>query len=230
MKRIYWIVLFLAVLACNIYAVENQLVLLQNCTKPLLTPILILFLYIETIGIRQSLKKYFLLGLLFSWGGDVLLMGQETNPHFFLYGLVSFLIAHLFYSYFFYSVKKAEHINFSFLLFFPVLIYYVGLIVFLSPHLGAMKIPVFVYGFVISTMFLLALHMLYMPALAAGRLLMAGALFFVLSDSALAVNKFYAPFEHAGFVVMSTYGLAQLFLTLGTLLFIKRERAKHSLF
>ena len=237
MKRIYWILLFLLILTLNIIGVEKEISVLQYSTKPVLTISLILFFIYETKGIRHSVNKFFLGGLVFSWGGDVLLMfqnpalvGEASAPHYFLAGLISFLIAHLFYIYFFIKLKKSEHITFSVLLFIPVLIYYIGLISFLSPHLGAMKIPVFVYGFVISTMFLLALHMLYMPAIAAGRLLMAGALFFVLSDSALAFNKFYAPFEHSGFVVMSTYGIAQLFLTLGAILYIKRERARHSLF
>ena len=237
MKKVYWIILFLIILTLNIIGVEKSINGLQYSTKPILTLALILFFLYETKGIRHSVNKFFLGGLFFSWGGDVLLMGQnpafvgeQAAPHYFLAGLISFLIAHLFYSYFFLKIKKSEHISFSVLLFIPVLIYYVGLISFLSPHLGAMRIPVFVYGFVISSMFLLALHMLYMPALAAGRLLMSGALFFVLSDSALAFNKFYTPFEHSGFVVMSTYGIAQLFLTLGAILYVKRERARHSLF
>ena len=42
-----------------------------------------------------------------------------------------------------------------------------------------------------------------------------GALLFVISDSVLAINKFYQPFEVAGVIIMLTYGLAQLFIVEG---------------
>jgi uncharacterized membrane protein YhhN len=153
-----------------------------------------------------------------------------TDPKFFLFGLVSFLMAQVGYSYFFVRIKRKEKIRFSFLFFIPVLIYYATLLTWLYPSLGSMLLPVIIYGAVISLMLLLALHMLFMPAIAAGRWFMMGALLFVTSDSALAFNKFYQSFEHASFVIMITYGLAQLFLTLGAILYIKRERARHSLF
>jgi uncharacterized membrane protein YhhN len=45
--------------------------------------------------------------------------------------------------------------------------------------------------------------------------MMTGALLFVVSDSTLAINKFYQSFEIAGVVIMLTYGLAQLFIVEG---------------
>jgi uncharacterized membrane protein YhhN len=155
---------------------------------------------------------------------------KGEDPQFFLLGLVSFLLAQLGYSYFFYRIMRKEKIRFSLLLLVPVVIYYATLITWLYPSLHSMLAPVSIYGAIISVMLLLALHMLYMPAVAAGRWFISGALLFVASDSALAFNKFYAPFETAPLVIMLTYGLAQLFLTLGAILYIKRERARHSLF
>jgi uncharacterized membrane protein YhhN len=64
-------------------------------------------------------------------------------------------------------------------------------------------------------MFLLALHMLFIKNKGAGKLMMFGALLFVASDSILAINKFYLPFEFAGIFIMLTYGLAQLLITIG---------------
>jgi uncharacterized membrane protein YhhN len=78
-----------------------------------------------------------------------------------------------------------------------------------------MKIPVLVYGIVISVMFLLALHMLFIKNKEAGKLMMFGALLFIASDSILAINKFYESFEYAGIAIMLTYGIAQLLITLG---------------
>jgi len=50
--------------------------------------------------------------------------------------------------------------------------------------------------------------------------MIAGAILFIISDSLLAINKFYQPFENAGILIMFTYGVAQLLITLGSELYI----------
>jgi uncharacterized membrane protein YhhN len=50
-----------------------------------------------------------------------------------------------------------------------------------------------------------------------------GALLFVISDSVLAVNKFYQPFAFAPVLIMITYGLAQLFITQGAIEYIGHD-------
>ena len=104
-----------------------------------------------------------------------------------------------------------------------VAIYYAIIIAVLSPYLGDMKLPVRIYAIVISFMFLLAVHMLFIKNKTTGLWMTAGALLFVISDSLLAINKFSQPFEMAGFFVMSTYGLAQLFLTEGAIRYISSD-------
>jgi len=158
--------------------------------------------------------------LLFSLLGDILLLFVAKNDIFFLLGLASFLIAHIFYIIFFHHVRVREKIKGKPWLSVSVLIYYAFLIAFLSPHLGDMRIPVLVYGVVISFMLMLALHMLFLKNKTAGQWMMAGALLFVISDSVLAVNKFYQPFEGAAVIIMLTYGLAQLFIVKGAIRYI----------
>jgi uncharacterized membrane protein YhhN len=98
--------------------------------------------------------------------------------------------------------------------------YYAVLITVLSPHLGDMKLPVCIYGIVISFMFFLAMHMLSIPNKIAGRWMMLGALLFVISDSILAIDKFYSSFDFAGILIMLTYGSAQLFLVQGAVKYL----------
>ena len=50
-----------------------------------------------------------------------------------------------------------------------------------------------------------------------------GAILFVVSDSLLAFNKFFSPFNNAGVIIMLTYGLAQLFITEGAVRYINSE-------
>jgi uncharacterized membrane protein YhhN len=58
-------------------------------------------------------------------------------------------------------------------------------------------------------MFMLAMHLYFLSNKKAGLLMMFGAMGFIISDSILAINKFYYSFESAGFIIMLTYGIAQ---------------------
>jgi uncharacterized membrane protein YhhN len=162
-----------------------------------------------------------LIALLFSLLGDVLLMFQERNSIFFLLGLSAFLLAHVFYIVFFHHVRIKENVKSNPWLLVIVVIYYAALINWLSPFLGSMKIPVSIYGVIISIMFMLAMHMLYIKNKIAGKWMMAGAFLFVVSDSLLAINKFYQPFEAAGVLIILTYGVAQFFIVEGAFRYIR---------
>ena len=215
MRRSYWIIIFLAILVVNIVGIQLPNEQIERISKPLLMPVLVVYFLFLTKQIQSEFKKWILLALFFSWAGDVLLMFQATDSNFFLFGLSEFLLAHIFYIFFFYRIKDRENIKIGFKLLLIVMIYYAALLLLLFPHLGSMKIPVIVYGIVISLMFMLAMHMLFIKNKSAGRWMMSGALLFVLSDSLLAINKFYQPFELAGAVVILTYGLAKLFIIAG---------------
>jgi len=224
MKKNPWLIIFLLSLAVNIAGAVIPHYWLQNISKPLLMPLLALYFISELKGFRTDIMKWILLALFFSWGGDVLLMFQEKQSIFFLLGLSSFLLAHIFYIGFFHKLRVQERIKGNPWLLVVVVIYYAALISWLSPYLGAMKIPVRVYGIVISFMLMLAMHMWFLRNKAAGHWLMTGALLFVISDSVLAINKFYQSFEMAGIVIMLTYGLAQLFIVQGAVKYIRNQQ------
>ena len=181
---------------------------------------LLLYFLSQIVSINSGLKKWILAALFFSWTGDFLLLFQQNNSVFFLLGLSAFLIAHIFYIIFFNRVRVNESVRGNVWLLLIVVIYYSSLISLLYSHLGGMKLPVLVYGIVISWMFMLAMHMLFIKNKTAGKWMMTGALLFVISDSLLAVNKFYQPFAIAGVVIMLSYGLAQLFIVEGAIKYI----------
>jgi uncharacterized membrane protein YhhN len=204
--------LFFVFLAADIIFVALEKEHWRFFSKFFLMPILAAyFLY----SVRErSITRWIVAALIFSWIGDVLLQFEKEDPLFFLLGLSSFLLAHVFYIIFFHQIRVKEQLASRWWLIIPVAAYYVGLIFLLLPNLGDMTLPVRVYGIVISLMLLLALHCLFMKDRVTGRVLVAGALLFVISDSVLAINKFYASFDGAGVIVMLTYGLAQLLIVL----------------
>ena len=215
MKEKHWILLFAAVLTGDIIGTQVENDLLQTIFKPLILPVLIGYFDSQVKDITKGFAKWVLFALLFSFAGDVLLMFQAKKEIFFLLGLSAFLIAHIFYIIFFHHIRLKEGVKSNPWLLVPVVVYYAGLIYFLSPYLGEMKLPVRIYGIVISFMFMLAMHMLFIKNKIAGKWMMIGALLFIISDSVLAINKFYQPFEIAGVLIMLTYGLAQLFIVKG---------------
>jgi uncharacterized membrane protein YhhN len=219
-KKTNWIILFLVILAAQLTAIVLKNQQAQYITKPMIVVALACYFLSQANKNAQGFKKWILAALFFSWVGDVLLLFEPEDQMFFLLGLSTFLLAHIFYIIFFHQVRVKEKIRGNGWLLLIVVVYYAALMSLLSPYLRDMKLPVRIYGIVISFMFMLAMHMLFIKNKIAGRWMMAGALLFVISDSVLAINKFYYSYELAGPVIMLTYGLAQLFIVEGAIKYI----------
>jgi uncharacterized membrane protein YhhN len=223
MNKKILILLYFLVLAIDLFAVYSDNENLRYISKPLLMPFL-LFLFISvTKSFPSVFKKWIVLALLFSWGGDVLLMFEPVGTQFFIFGLVSFLLAHIFYILFYESITRAEGIQKNYLWLIPVAAYCTLLVIFLWKNLGEMKIPVSVYSVVIGFMLVQAIQTIRIKNKGAAWQILTGALFFVVSDSLLATNKFSYSFEYAGIAVMGSYGLAQLLITLGAIRYFSKE-------
>ncbi len=195
--------------------------------KPLLVSSLLIYFLSATKNVTSPLKYLTAFALLFSIAGDILLMFANNNELFFLLGLSAFLIAHIFYIITFHKIKTKEKIEGKWQWAVVVAIYYFFIISLLMPHLGEMKIPVLVYGLVISFMLLVAMLLYDLPDNKTAKYILTGAIMFVISDSMLAINKFYQPFEWGGWAIMLTYIAAQLLLTKGlTHYILSKSRSK----
>lgn len=194
---LFFLVLFFADLLF-IFKEENNP---RFFTKNLLMPILLLAYISETQFQNIRIDRIFILGLIFSFLGDFFLLLKSG----FLLGLGGFLLAHIFYIISFKnrSKRKVPAIIAVFLL-----LYLLSLLSFLFPFLNEMKIPVIIYGITISVM-------LYFSMKTAEKLLILGALFFVISDSILSVNLFVKNTLYFNLLVMITYVLAQFLLVKG---------------
>lgn len=199
---------------------------IQFICKPLIIPAIIGFFSSQVHKIAEGFNKWIVAALIFSLLGDVLLMFQDDNSLFFLLGLSAFLLAHIFYIVYFHQVRVKENIKSNIWLAVIVVVYYAVLIAFLFPYLGDMTLPVCIYGIVISFMFMLAMHMLFIKNKPGGGWMMAGALLFVISDSILAINKFYQPFRLADILIMLTYGFAQFYIVTGAAEYSNAVRKK----
>jgi len=204
-------------LISDLVCIQVELPAMRFLTKPALV-IFLAGYFFSSLWDNQSLLKWWVAAALgFSWLGDVFLLFESQSSLFFIMGLSSFLLAHVCYSWFFNKVHKGEYATWSPWFTGFVVIYYAALMRLLSSGLGTMKVPVYFYGIVICIMFWLALHLNKIYQRNAGLYLLLGASLFVLSDSILAINKFYQPITGAGLLIMSTYGLAQWLITEGAI-------------
>ncbi len=226
MGRTTWLVLFFIITAADIFAIATDNEDLRWFTKIFIAPLLIGYIITSVTLIKTVLYKWIIAALVFSFAGDLLLMLEPNGSIFFILGLISFLLAHICYIDFFNVVKLKSEIKTNWIIIGLVAVYYAVLIFYLFPHLGTMKIPVIIYGAVISCMLALALHLPGIKFKKAGRSLMMGAILFVASDTLLAINKFYAPFEYAGILIMTTYAFAQLLIVMGAVIYIRRSSAE----
>lgn len=221
-RLLNWVLstIFFALLATDLFALQQNISWLHFVCKPLLMPALILLITLSASLHAYPYKNLVITALFFSWLGDCALLFGE-KPGFFIAGLLSFLIAHIFYIIFFSKHKPSSSENWfihHLWLALPVIIYSVALLYYLLPMLGVMKIPVAVYTSVITIMLLKAMALKNGVSKQSYWWLVFGALFFVISDSALAINRFAKPFAQSSFVIMITYGLAQWMITQGALI------------
>lgn len=162
-----------------------------------------------------NVKTLITLALIFGWLGDLFLM--KTDSLFFMMGLVSFLMAHIFLTIQFIKIKPITILSLKTLVltFIVIGLFSFLLIQFLWPHLNELKIPVIIYCLVITSMASTAIHTYLHNKELSIRNYIPGALFFVVSDALLAFNKFYYKEQWMGIFIMLTYALAFYFLVKG---------------
>jgi len=187
--------------------------LLHYITKPLILISLILFFLKNSAHLPSKIRLAINLALVFSLIGDILLMFVNTSSSFFIAGLVSFLIAHILYIIVF---SKTRNQNKKPTIILALLTAYaLGIFYFLSAGLGDMLIPVILYMTIILTMATMAFLRQGSVNSTSYKFVATGAILFLISDSLLALNKFYMPFSFADISIIFTYSLAQLFIVLG---------------
>lgn len=189
--------------------------LLVFYTKPLLLLTLILVVFKQA---SFQHKNTLLFALVFSWFGDTFLLFQSTDEWFFILGLSSFFLAHVFYIFLFKRlIQNKPGQLYKFMIIGLVASYLALFLYLLTPYLGEMLIPVYAYSMIISLMLYFAFMLFKSRTNRGGLITLFGALLFTASDSILGVNKFYDSLPNAGIMIMLPYILAQGAIVWGVL-------------
>lgn len=230
MSRIL-LVLFLLLSLVNLYAEQQDITGLIFVSKPLLLTVLSLWFYLEVRPLHSKTARLVLAGLIFSIGGDTLLMFVENGPkdeRFFLLGLGSFLIAQLCYLAGFVSFPGANRKGLVIqkpLWAIPFMVYLLAFMGLLWPNIpGPMRIPVGIYSLAIVGMATAAYNLRSLLSQKVFMGLMAGVLLFVLSDSLIALDRFMADsfaIPNPRISIMFTYLLGQYFIASRAARFLK---------
>jgi uncharacterized membrane protein YhhN len=202
-KAKYIFGLFIVVSTAHVLGLSFNIEIVSLVTKPLIL-ISLLTYYLKSTHEKSIL---YIGAVLFSLLGDVLLLSNAELS--FILGLASFLIAHLLYIVM--VLKKIETSSFTTKVksIVPFVILCFGLIYFLRDILGGMLIPVTIYATIISLFGTVSLLNYRNNKSNKALTLLFGALFFILSDGLLAINKFYESNAVYSVIVMITYITAQ---------------------
>lgn len=183
-------------------------------SKALLMPLLAAAVVVAVRRPRPPQVWLLVAALAGSWVGDVLL----SFPGWFVPGLLAFLAAHLVFIVLFLRLPPQpgrRRLPRWTLVYFA---WYAAFLALLGPHLGALLVPVAVYGAVLGTM----------AALAGGRagVIAVGGALFVASDTVLALGRFLPGYEFAvhDLAVMSTYLAAQGLIAWGVVAGLRADR------
>jgi len=206
-----WLILFIASVVTLFVGILFDVHMLYLTAKPLLMITLLLYFISASRG-YPSWRFFVMAALVFSWGGDVFLMldGMFTP------GLVSFLVAHIFYITAYQKTGAASGELrlldiMKFVLFGAVVMW------LLYPGLGSMLLPVLAYMLVLLSMGVWAHKRRGATIAISFTLVSAGAMLFVVSDGLIAINKFAFEIPAERILVMSTYIAAQYLIVQGLL-------------
>ena len=185
--------------------------------KPLLMITLGLYFFSATVGYPRW-RVHVLAALVFSWAGDVFLISSD----WFMAGLVSFLIAHIFYIVAYQKtgaatgqLKAVDIVKF--------VIYGAALIWFIYPGLGDLLVPVLIYALVLLGMGVWAHKRRGATSTASFKLVALGAILFAISDGLIAVNKFAYPIPAERILIMSIYISAQYLIVQGLIQHMEKK-------
>jgi uncharacterized membrane protein YhhN len=193
---------FMVVSLIDVIAILNNSSLWQTIAKPFIIPALLAY-YITS---SKSKNKIYIVALIFSFAGDVLLLDKSN---LFLFGIGAFLITQVLYVYLFSRGLVSSSRTKKILAGIPFFIFFLVLIRKLKPGLQDFLVPVVIYGIAISLFGYVSLLKYLLKQNKVNLSLLTGAVIFILSDSLIALNKFHESRDVYPVLIMFTYIIAQ---------------------
>lgn len=222
--------LYFGLVAVYMSSVLFEMPWLHGLVKPLFMVVLIMFQRVMLKNKMGRFSKLIEWGLFFSWLGDIALIFDDRIPIFFVVGLSAFLIAHLGYSAAFLinilqsPIKTSGTKKLALALPFVLI---TGLFFwFMKDGIPANLFnPVLAYTIVISAMGIAAAIRYKHVKAPTYKWILLGAIFFILSDMVIAINKFVVDFPYDAILNMFLYLPGQFMITVGAIYFVQQQKS-----
>lgn len=218
-----WLYLFFVFTILNLIAEYFRIQPLIYFSKPMLMITLGVWFYLKTKA-NIKFSKFILLGIIGAFFGDTFLMFVEDggNQIFFLLGLGSFLITHIFYliAFMAYPSKEKGFIQKNLWLLILFAGYLIGNTWYLMPDIPSdLQIPVTIYSTAIILMAVAGLNLKGKMPENIFRILFAGIILFIISDTIIGLNKFKSQeltLWNPRLLIMITYITGQYLIAKGS--------------
>ncbi|QNK64911.1 lysoplasmalogenase [Pedobacter sp. PAMC26386] len=205
--------LFILVLASG----YMQYQLLNYGLIPCITLVLLVFFCLTTKLSGRFHQRLFT-GLVFALTGSTLFLLRGYDPSYFSYGLIAFLICHLFYIGAFYlDFRSAQELDKqgARIAIFSSAITFTAFYFYLRPHLGTLKLPVLACIFIVALLIMMAAFRNQRVNPLSFKLILTGVLFFIATDAILAHAYFINSFKSSDLLISVIYMIAQYFIVIG---------------
>jgi uncharacterized membrane protein YhhN len=193
--------IFLAVVVLHIFGILSN-DFLAFISKPFIITTLVI-VYLVSV---KTPNFWYVSALFFSFWGDVLLLFKDQ---FFVFGLASFLLAHILYIKIVAEFIKKISLQKVFVVCLPFVVFLFSFLYLLKDTLDEMLIPVIIYGTVICSFGAISLLNYSQEKSKVNLWLFLGTIIFIISDGLIAVHKFINPNEIYQICIMLTYIVAQ---------------------
>jgi len=189
---------------------QKEEICLFTFFKPFTTILIIVIAVIIHFESHSIYSNTIIYTLFASLAGDIFLI----NKKYFLYGLTSFLLAHIGF-----TIGFASLFGFSWNIISLMILMLVGVtfFIFLRKDLGRYRYPVAIYISVIVIMNWQGINLILRDRSLVHFAIAFATLLFSFSDSIIAYNIFRRPFKIAEILILSTYWTAIYILTISGL-------------
>jgi uncharacterized membrane protein YhhN len=203
------LVAFCVAAVLNLVAVTAGVTWLELATKPLLCGLLLVWAW---LACDRRPPGLLMAGLVAALAGDELL--GPSGSAWFIAGMAAFLVMQICYIVGFVRMGALARFREARWTAAGWALLWLVLNVVLGPSLGALQVPIAVYSAALTTM--------AACAVATGhRRIGVGGVLFLVSDLLIGLGAADLDFPASGFLVMSTYALAQLLIVTGWVLAVR---------
>ena len=195
--------IFFTISILDVIGIISKVDWIRYLFKPLIILSLIA-LYCYSVA---KVNKWYIIALIFSFMGDVLLLNKFN---YFLFGIGSFLITQVLFIKIIAGQLEKSALKLKIIAVLPFSVFYMALMYILRGKLEEFFLPVAIYGITISVFGTVSLlNYLISKKSITSKYLLYGAIIFIASDSMIALNKFYEPHIFYPAAIIITYIMAQ---------------------